>query len=202
MPKLPLALELPKCKLCGSDLTFFFQITFPSSSEWGDIMMSLFACTLCVHADHLIPPMLLNMMPHPSIPKNFLDDYQVNFRVFIFHKNSSIVRREYIERVAFKRWDISQLDPKTRGDKIGGSPNWLLENETPKDYDGQETIFLLQVLEDRKFEFVPQAPPQQILYSIPGTKPQTFYRLFNGNRLFFFGTIDIVNPKVYIITQV
>ena len=44
-PKLPPGTEIPKCTLCGRELTFFFQIAFPENYPWAGKSMAVFDCT-------------------------------------------------------------------------------------------------------------------------------------------------------------
>lgn len=65
-------------------------------------------------------------------------------------------------------------------------------------------FFLLQILEGFKFEKLEEAPPQ-IELGLTGSlelSDNEYYELFIGNAIYLFGTMDINDPQIYIITQV
>ena len=203
MPKLPEELQIPVCGLCGAQQTFFFQVAFPLGHCWQGLSLAVFACTMCVEADFLIPRMLQGPLHNADIPQGFLDSYQVNFRLLVFDTSVARIRSEYAEKVAFKRWLlVPTRKPRSQNNKIGCEPNWLLEDESPGTYASRVPMFfLMQLVQDFRFDTVPGASPQAQLYPVPGVPTRPYYKLFNGNALYFFGTQERDKPLVYLITQ-
>ncbi|PWK14453.1 hypothetical protein [Tumebacillus permanentifrigoris] len=205
-PKLPFEHEIPCCRDCGAEQSFFFQVAFPEKHVWCGRSMAVFMCTACVEEETLIPRMLNAPLLGADIPAGFLDDYQTNFRILIFESSRGVLKTTYQERVKFKRISLVETDdPKRNDHKLGGEPNWLLGDETPNTYNStQRMAFLMQLLEGYMFEIGSDAPQQLKLglgtVPVPMNKP--FYRLFLKNQLYFFGTVDQDHPLVYILTQV
>ena len=112
----------------------------------------------------------------------------------------------YIEKVKFKKWQLNAVDdPLTDGNKIGGQPNWILDDEFPRTYNSTVPMFfLLQIEADFKFETVPDAPGQMkmnILHGIKKLSADPYYELFIGNQLYFFGAMSREEPLVYVVPQ-
>jgi hypothetical protein len=205
-PKLPKGASIPQCKLCGAEESFFFQVRLPKGSYWDGMSLAVFACTSCADEDHLIPPMLSGQLKGADIPEGFLESYQTNFRFLVFETGSAALHDEYREKVKFKRFRLDSVaNPDVDDNKIGGNPNWLLEDESPKLYGGKTPMFfLIQLLQGFQFEIHTHAP-RQIELSLGGSpqpSPLTYYQLFNGNKIFLFGVEDREQPLVYAITQV
>ncbi|MFC3846183.1 zinc ribbon domain-containing protein, partial [Paenibacillus sp. MAH-36] len=83
-PRIPRDINIPKCKLCGSEEAFFFQLAFPTDHAWKDKSMAVFACISCVDEKYFIPPMIKGSLQNAIIPAGFLDEYQVNFNILVF----------------------------------------------------------------------------------------------------------------------
>ena len=205
-PNLPKGMEIPRCKLCAAEQTFFFQITFPSKHLWEGMTLALFACTSCADRNHLIPEMLSGPLPGADIPEGFLLSYQTNLRILVFEKALGAPRTTYQNRVIFKPLSLHQTANMAVDDnKIGGTPAWLLEDESPKSYAGKlPMFFLLQLQAGLQFEIDKHAPSQVEvgLDGSPEPSPFNYYQLFIGNKIFLFGTQDRTEPRVYAITQV
>jgi hypothetical protein len=203
VPKLPPETIIPKCNLCQSQESFFFQIAFPTTHEWSSMSIALFHCTSCPTKEYCIPKMLRSPLKNAPIPHNFLNDYQVNFHVLTFLTRDGVLQSGYTEKVRFKRWDLVKVeDTAPIASKVGGTPNWLLEDESPGLYaDSIPLVFLFQLEAGMVFETLPEAPPQASPYTWPGEQPDPFYELFNANELYAFGTQDRNNPLVYLLTQ-
>jgi hypothetical protein len=205
-PRIPNSTAIPTCQLCGAELTFFFQVAFPDKHEWSELSMAVFACTSCAHEEYLIPEMLKGPLPGADIPEQFLEAYQKNFRILVFVTNEGTVKADYREKIQFSRWNLVTTPAyQASENKIGGVPNWLLDDEAPSTYNaGVPMIFLMQLLEEFKFDIVQDAPPQ-IRIGLRG-KPQPskhrYYEPFLGNNVYFFGTADHSKPLVYIVTQI
>ncbi|MEN2774498.1 hypothetical protein [Acetivibrio clariflavus] len=206
-PKIPADIDIPTCKLCNSQLTFFFQVAFPNDHLWSGKSLAMFACTSCVDRKYFIPEMLKGPLLGIDIPHGFLLSYQKNFRILVFDTQKGIIRKDYSEKVKFKKWNlkVSALAKKD-GNKIGGIPNWVLDDESPSTYNSTTPmIFLMQLKEGFKFDILPDAPRQmQLNYFTNNVEPnnKAYYELFLGNNIYFFGTKDKSNPLVYIITQI
>ncbi|MFK9094438.1 hypothetical protein [Bacillus salipaludis] len=205
-PCVPASMEIPVCQLCGAKQTFFFQAAFPESHIWHDLSMAVFACTSCAHEEYLIPEMLQDTLPGADIPKGFLESYQRNFKIIMFETKEGKLRKDYKEKVQFKRWNLTPVSENAISEnKIGGQPNWLLEDESPASYNSTVPMFfLMQLMEDFTFDIVPDAHPQIIisLRGNPEPSKHRYYELFLANQLYFFGTNNRSEPLVYILTQV
>ena len=203
---MPKGEDIPRCKLCGAEESFFFQVAIPDGGVWGGLSLAVFACTSCVDKNQLIPEMLPGPLNDVDISDGFLESYQINFRFLIFETISGKLSEKYLERIAFKPFLLQKVnDPNVDEDKIGGNPNWLLGDESPKSYGGKTLMFfLLQLQLDFQFEINENAP-RQVELSLdrsPQPLPFSFYQLFNGNKIFLFGTTDRTRPFVYAITQI
>lgn len=168
--------------------------------------MAVFACTSCAQDEYFIPEMLRGPLKGIVILSGFLDAYQKNFRVLVFESRRATVRYDYPARVKFCSWQLIPVpDLSPEGNRVGGEPRWLLEDESPATYDDRGPMgFLMQLQEEYEFERLPDAPPQatQDLRGRVEDSTDPFYSLFLGNRIFFFGTTTRRTPQVYILTQV
>jgi hypothetical protein len=204
-PRLPPNGPIPSCGLCKAEQTFFFQVAFPEDHEWAGLSLATFACTSCADENHLIPPMLKGRRRKAiDIPEGFLESYQVNFRFRVFETAKS-VPQGYDERVAFHRWLLQPAQAAGAGTKLGGTPDWLQDDEAPATYAGRTPmVFLMQIERGFEFPLVPGAPPQMelALDGTPEPAERPYYQLFIGNAIYLFGTQDRSQPLVYAITQV
>jgi hypothetical protein len=206
LPKLPKGEMIPRCKLCGAEESFLFQIAIPEGNAWGGLSLAVFACTSCADENQLIPQMLSVPLRDADIPDGFLESYQTNFRFITFETASASTHDKYQERVKFRPLQVEKAaSPDIDASKIGGNPNWLLDDESPKTYNGKASLFfLLQLLQGFQFE-IAKGAPRQIESALDGSpRPSllNYYQLFNGNKIFLFGTGGNVPPLVYALTQV
>ncbi|ARU60930.1 hypothetical protein CBW65_07420 [Tumebacillus avium] len=206
IPHIPSDYELPICHLCGEQQTFYFQVAFPDSHLWAGRTMALFSCTSCAHKDYLIPEMLSGELTGADIPAGFLETYQKNFRILIYKTSSGTKRDDYKEKIKYKKINlVENADQYIDANKIGGCPNWILDDEAPATYNKDlDMFFLMQILEGATFEIVPGAPSQIVLglSGEPEASNSGYYELFLGNNVYFFGTESKENKSVYIITQI
>jgi hypothetical protein len=205
-PVLPVGQEIPECVLCGASQTFMFQVAFPIGHPWGGHSLAVFACTSCAQEGYFIPKMLDCALRGADIPKAFLESYQRNFKFIAFRTEEGVIRSNYVEKVDCQLLMLKACDdPNFKGTKIGGCPNWLLDDETPATYDTTcRMVFLMQLEQGMKFKLKAGAP-HQIELSLnrkPVSSPFDYYQLFLGNALFLFGTEQPENGLVYAITQV
>lgn len=204
-PKLPPGGGIPRCALCGAKQTFFFQVAFPTAHEWSGLTLVVFSCTSCADEDHLIPEMLECDLLGADIPGDFLVRYQNNFRFEVFRTDEGQVVPEYDERIGYRR---IRLDEERKGPSIGhvgGRPEWLMQDESPGTYDSSfDMCFLMQIDAGMEYAIIGSAPPQMDirLSGEPGPSELPFYRLFLGNALYLFGTVDADRHLVYALTQV
>jgi hypothetical protein len=202
-PKLPPGSAVPRCKLCGAEQTFFFQVAFPDDHAWAGLTLAVFACTSCADENSLIPEMLAGALPGANIPKNFLEGYQKNFRFEVFQTTAGRIANDYHERIRFRRIRFGDGNGSSLG-QIGGTPTWVLEDESPYLYDSTTPMcFLLQVSRGINFETVDGAP-RQMEIGLSGDQepsPYDFYQLFIGNAVYMFGTKGPPLYLVYAITQ-
>lgn len=89
-------------------------------------------------------------------------------------------------------------DPTVERNKIGGEPNWVLEDEAPGCYAGSvPMVFLMQLLPDLEFE-TPQM--EEGLDGSPEPAEEGMYELFIGNAVDLFGAVDR-QPLVYAVPR-
>lgn len=125
--------------------------------------MAVFYCTSCASEEYIIPKMLKMPLKDADIPKGFLNSYQVNFRVLVFKTKGCEIREEYIEKIKFNNWKlIPSRNQKVKSTKIEGIPNWLLGNQSPKSYAGNDYVLSDATLVcDFEFETLDGAPLQR-----------------------------------------
>lgn len=210
VPRIPEKLAIPTCRFCEKEQTFYFQITFPSENIWEDRTMALFACTSCSPRDYSIPEMLSVGLYGADIPKGFLDVYQRNFRIFVFDASEGVMRKDYLPKIRFaplmyrkrvhRKWK--------RFGYIGGKPRWYLQDESPSTYDMKVKMqYLFQIVEGWEFDILPDAPGQMKYpwFSADSSdyieSQERYYKLFNRNEIYFFGTEQSHQPLVYVLTQ-
>jgi hypothetical protein len=203
-PVIPPEYGLPTCELCDSQLTFFFQIAFPVGHAWAGRSMAVFACTCCVDEDYYIPQMLDGQLSGAIIPLDFIRDYQNNFRIVVFLTQDGVIRLDYEPKVKYKKIQLLPADDDSYDNKVGGNPNWILEDESPaKLENGTPMVFIMQLLEGLTFETLPTAQPQAKL-NLNGDvhyPNSDYYELFIANQVYVFGTVSD-EPEVYVLTQI
>lgn len=204
-PRLPPATQIPSCVLCNAPQTFFMQFEFPLDHLWSGSDLAIFACTSCANENYLIPRMLDQPLQGVSVPVGFLEEYQRNFRLVVFPTMQGKLRTDYSRKVAFRRLRLGATeDVSVARSRVGGTPFWILGDETPSRYaDAVDLQFLLQWQGDYLFETLPGAPPQVELGldGNPTNSPEHGYRLFIGNEIYLFGTVPPAHPRVYLLTQ-
>lgn len=195
---------IPKCYLCGLKMTFFFQVEFPETHDWHGKTMSMFCCTKCATMDYLIPKMPANLY---EIPDGFLDEYQLNFKILVYpSKDGLALREDYKPVLKYSNLEFRKLrkNENSKKTKIGGRPYWRIEDNTPKSYMGSRFTFLMQIDDDWEFDKLENAP-RQAQYAWfnrdNGYSEYDEYALFSGLPLYFFGTLDLEEPKVYVLNQ-
>ena len=205
-PSLPASFALPRCRLCGSEQTFFLQVAFPADHPWHGKSLAVFACTACADKNYRIPPMLETQLKAVDIPDGFLNDYQVNFHFVVFDTATATLRTDAQEKIKFKGLHLKPVeDLGVPGNKLGGIPNWVLDDESPATYRSAiPMFFLLQLEQDFRFEKTLDSPPQMRIGLSGKPEPALLpdYKLFLGNALFLFGTNGSNQYWVYAITQV
>jgi hypothetical protein len=148
--------------------------------------------------------MLPGVLAGVDIPREFLTSYQRNFRFLVFPTDEGRIDTRFQKRIKFIPI-ILQLDDELGIGQVGGTPSWLLEDESPRSYGSRIPMhFLFQLHAGVRFPTVQGAPPQMEigLSGEPEPSPYDFYQLFIGNAVYFFGTESRTPPLVYAITQV
>jgi hypothetical protein len=209
IPNIPQRFEIPHCTLCGAEMTFFFQITFPKAHVWEGRVIVFFYCTSCYDVDKSWPQ-IIYVREQINISDNFLDTYQTNFQIWVFDANGPMaLRLDFARRIKFERLEFEKINPKAkygRLTKVGGTPAWNVNITTNKEdnelykevtYMSGGVDFLMQIERDWPFTRLPDAPLQMILpnYFSNETLP---YMLFNGSPLKLLGTTanQIKPPRV------
>ena len=205
-PKLPPGMEIPKCTLCGRELTFFFQIAFPEGHPWAGKSMAVFDCTDTWHGDFCIP----ELPKGPSLNKiditaDFLSQHQRTFRVLTFDTEAGAVVEGYQDRILFQPLDIT---PEGKTDRswdfvLGGRPVWIMgKPEKPASIAGvKKPLLLTQVRENFRFPIHPDAPKAADPFTPSGRSPFPWYSLFTGNRVYFWGAADGGREWIYVSVQ-
>lgn len=201
-PRLPATIEVPRCKLCGADQTFFFQIEFFVSGNTVSQTLAVFACTSCADEKHLIPELAAKKasLKEAEITEEFLRNYQANFSLIIFATEDAVLRSDYDVRILFKALKGLPNSIGREFAKLGGAPDWVLDDEAPKE---SEFEFLLQVHEGYEFETVDGTSHQIVidLWQKPTERKEPYYDLFLQNELYFFvSRVDL--SLVYLLTQI
>jgi hypothetical protein len=201
IPNIPQRFEIPYCKLCGAEMTFFFQIAFPEKHVWEGKVMAFFQCA----SNNSEWPQFVFVEAQLAIPDDALDTYQTNFKIFIFDADEPVVQRYESKRVLkFERIAFERIPPSTRVRKVGGIPNWSKnrwDGTSPTELSKQISymsggvVFLMQAENDWTFERLPDAPPQFTHYKEEQPRYNR-YSLFRGPYLYFLGTTSPqLNPS-------
>jgi hypothetical protein len=181
-------------------MTFFFQIAFPQKHIWEGKVIAFFHCTSYRDMDNYWPKTYYTRGQdnYPSIPNDFLDTYQTNFRVYVFETTEPVVQRIEAKRILkFERLSFEKINPKAKyynSTKVGGTPAWDLSKLDGADeiykevtYMGAGFDFLMQVERDWSFVRLPDAPLQMILPNYFANETAD-YSIFNGPKMYFLGT--------------
>lgn len=169
------------------------------------MIFSVFACTSCADENELIPEMITQRGERKPITRQFLHDYQTNFRLMMFRAEDAIKCEDYNEKIAFKeiKFQRSWGGLGSFG-KLGGKPVWIEDDEHPSPLEGAiEFVFGLQIAQDFRFDIVEGAPPQMSIdiMGSPSLSKDRYYYLFNENALYFF--FSSMEPyEVFVTTQV
>ena len=203
-PKLPLDVDIPKCELCGKELTFMFQVAFPQGHAWAGKSMAVFYCVESWHGDYCIPE-LPQQIAEADISEEFLSNYERNFRVFVFDTSLGKMVDTYQEKVAFRAFQaIPEKQTKQEWDFVsGGRPIWVMgKSEKPHTIAGiEKPVLLLQVKEDCRFQILPTAPKEADPFAPNGLSIFPWYYLFAANRIYFWGAEKDNKEWVYISVQ-
>lgn len=204
VPRLPLGTEVPVCSLCGREMSFLFQIAFPEGHIWSGRTLALFFCLDCFGHEYCIPEMPKGPLRQAHLPEGFLDGYQRNFRILVFDTAEGVSAGHSQSRVAFQRLEMTL---HSRNDKdapftLGGRPIWVMhQDETPSDYAGRPLKLLFQIKEYFRFPKREDALPQADAFAPSGLSPFPWYNVFARDQIYFWGTADGGEPKVYISVQ-
>jgi hypothetical protein len=198
VPELPVAIPLPACASCGSGMSFFLQVALSQPHPWGGSVVAVFQCISCCDENSLIPAMIEGELAGAVIPEGFLSDYQTNFRILVAPASECVPRRDYTAQIVRAEFEADDS-------RLGESPRWLLDDESPGGYGTSTTpVFLFQLPQGTKFDRLPGAPKQKTL-DLSGAavdSDEAHYELFVGNQLYVFGFGDPAGDHVYVITQV
>jgi hypothetical protein len=157
---------------------------------------------------HLIPEMDQRLLSGGDVPDGFMLRPRPNYAFLVFPSAAAVPIDEYAPKIAFQRWDLASTDTgATRWGRAGGTPEWMLHDESPGLYMGRNPLrFLLQIDQDVVFPVLDSTPGQvelDMLNSTPGALRRSedrHYELFVGNAVYLFGT---ENPAdgVYCVVQ-
>jgi hypothetical protein len=213
-PRLLSEMALPKCHLCSADLSFFFQIAFPQGHVWEGFTLAVFACTDHGHEDQLLPiPIRVpgtENVPATDIRADYFMDYEQSFRYLVFPTHDAVRRHDYVERVKFRRWELSEVDPNEEIESyVGGEPQWYYDPpaEFPVTYASRiPVVFLMQLKNSDYFPTHETAPSQEYLVASDSltftyTDNLSDYSLFYGTQLYFFGIEDGTNRRIFVARQ-
>lgn len=203
-PKLPPNVDIPKCKLCGKELAFMFQVAFPQDHVWAGKSIAIFYCIETWHGNYCIPE-LPQKIAGADISEEFLRNYERNFRVIVFDTPLGKIVDTYQEKVAFQMLQAIP-EKQTKQDwsfVIGGRPISIMGMaERPNTILGiEKPILLLQVKEEFHFPILPTAPKQANPFAPGGKSLFPWYNLFVSNRIYFWGVQNNGTEMVYISVQ-
>lgn len=217
-PHIPSSIELPVCQICGTPLTFFFQVAFPEGHMWHGKSLALFYCSSAYEKhsdkDQFPPSVSPDARTNFKIPAGKLNPktYQTLFRAFVFNTSDGVLRNDYHERVAYQKivWKVSGRLNKKAPIILGEEPIWVgvkkYGKEFPSYYGDQPMKLLLQVADYFNFDRLADAPPEmeENFFGedafVPRTEPN--YTLFyEFNRIYLWGTEDPESPAIYLSVQ-
>lgn len=198
-----------KCVCCKAVMPLFFKICLKNTAHFQDRHLLVFACVSCTEADRLIPDMVDGPLPGANIRADFLRRYQTNFRLLLLKEDEC--RENVVEVASTIRHQQLTIDAggvvrcgqKIFG-RVGGSPKWILEDESPGTCQGSAPFeFVFQLTSHWAFETVKDAPSQMTLNIRGKPEPAALgsYTLFIGNTCYFFATPH-EDGWVYVLTQV
>ncbi|HEY1083310.1 MAG TPA: hypothetical protein VGE29_13670 [Prosthecobacter sp.] len=203
--------EPPLCQHCRAEMPLFFQVEWTPGSHDTKRQLAVSACVSCTGEDRIIPTMPKDHRKGCSVSSSFLKSSQTNFRLVITDVNSRPVPAKPApeesailpKRLEADHHGVLRCDGRVFG-RLGGKPEWIMEDETPGLCDQQEPFaFVCQIDSGWLFETRPKAAPQITLdlAGNPAPSRRPGYRLFNGNAAYFFATTVDGQPMAYVITQ-
>ena len=137
--------EIPKCELCGNELTFMFQVAFPQGHVWAGKSLAVFYCVESWHDRYCIPE-LPQRIVDADISEEFLRNYERNIHVIVFDTPIGKMVDTYQEKIAFQILKtIPEKQTKQEWDFVmGGRPIWIMGiSEKPNTIAGIEKPALL-----------------------------------------------------------
>jgi hypothetical protein len=199
-PVMPSEIESPRCKLCDAELTFFFQVEFPTKTAWAGRTLCMFACTTCQDLEYGLPRRPPGYtVEKVVIPDGYIEEYQIDFRTLVFENTQvAVPRSDIVARFDHQPFEFQRLtdNNKSYESKIGGRPYGLYESEVPLSYMGSAMTFLMQL----EYEWVFKVREGMPLVPGFGGLPDQEGALFWGLPTYFSGTIDLQPPKVWVLT--
>ena len=203
-PKLPPDIDIPKCELCGNELTFMFQVAFPQGHVWAGKSLAVFYCVESWHDRYCIPE-LPQRIVDADISEEFLRNYERNFHVIVFDTPIGKMVDTYQEKIAFQILKtIPEKQTKQEWDFVmGGRPIWIMGiSEKQNTIAGNEKpALLLQIKEDFHIPILPTAPKQANPFAPGGLSLFPWYDLFVSNRIYFWGVQSNGTERIYISVQ-
>jgi len=175
----------------------------PKGAVWEGSTLSVYQCTRCADENHIIPKMLHSGLAGADIPAGFLND-QPNFSFVVFPTDQGEIVSAYNETILFSEIQFVEANVVGSFGKLGGKPDWMLDDESPATYEGSmQMAFLMEVIPNFEFKMTNNAEPQIELNIMgdPSPSPLDYYQLFIGNALYLFGSRS-GQRAVYAITQV
>lgn len=215
-PRIPKDEPLPRCKVCGEPLTFFFQIAFPKKHMWTGKSIAFFYCICSYHrhdAKQQFPPYItatesdLFKIPNGEINP---ETYQTLFRAVFFDTTDGVLREDYTEKVAYQRidWKSSRISKRKVPIIIGGDAIWSSQygKERPVSYEGKPMMLVLQVADYFNFEKLPDAPPEMSeTYKennpFEPRKENDYTFFYDFNRVYLWGTSEPAHPSFWLNVQ-
>jgi hypothetical protein len=208
-PMLPRGFDIPIYEETGTCMTFFFQICMPKSHLWKDKIISVF-CTTDYASDETLLPKLPEPLKGALLDQGFFEGYQTFFRFYAFSKTGLVLQAGYSPIIEYHQLRFSESLPEDSVlfGELDEQPNWLLEDETPRGFEGNadRLHFLFQTKIDYEYSKVADAPRQQII-NYESSRPAHIdsyvdtYSLFVANELYFFGIDGHERQEVYLVPQ-
>lgn len=183
----------PVCEMCGSKLSFFFQIDLSLLPDSPELILGLFACTCCEDSDFLIPPFPKSLQ---SIDSEFFKSYQRTFRILVTPKSVAVPRVGcpiHVDQMPLSLLPDGRLKCESEfWGVIGGQPTWIDGAQRPMKLNNRHPFkFVLQLHRDWHYPMSFEGPCRRDdlhrqLYGVD----KSWYDLFYGNEVYVFLASD------------
>lgn len=199
---LPPAQALPVCAQSDQPMTLFLHLHFPSGHPYEGRSLELFASTT-FQKDALDFPEVATFGSGPKdISEPALRKNQAMYRACLFDADAGALRDDYQAPLKQRFIDlVDKNDVRGMKSKLGGEPVLRDDELVPRTILGRPAVFLFQLQGRLRYPRVAGGPDQVV----GGTRrrplygEQTFFELFQGSKLYAFGTEEGDPSEVYLL---